>query len=164
MQRHCTVAALGGMAMEDVVAAHCSRLEGGISPAVRQLVLADGLVGLEAVARVHCQVQGHGTVAALGGMAMEDVVVRHCSRLEGGILPAVRQLVLADGLAGFEVVARVHRQMQRHCTVAALGGVAVEDVVAAHCSRLEGRVAPAVRKVVLTDGLAGFKGIARVHR
>ena len=84
---------------------------------------------------------------------MEHIVVRDGILQEHRVsTPRVRQLVLTDGIVNIACFARVHRQNQRHDTVAALSCLSIESIVTALGAFLEYRVSPFVWQLVLTDG------------
>ena len=95
---------------------------------------------------------------------MELEVARGCTRRENRVsAPRVRQFVLANGQVDITCFARVHRQMQRHDTVATLSRNSMELIVAALRICQEYRVSPCVRQLVLADGLVSFSGDDILH-
>ena len=88
-------------------------------PCIRQFAGADGLLIIHLIHRVHCQVQGHNTVATFGRTSVEHILITDGSRLENSIAPCVRQLAGADNGTFSLCIYRTHRHIPNNDAVAA---------------------------------------------
>ena len=121
MQGYDAVAAVYSLSVEHIVARYRTHLEGRVAPFVREFALADGCRFGLVVGRVHGQVQRHDAVAAVDRLSVEDVITRCRFCQESGISPSKWKFFLADSNILVLAVGRVHRQVQGHYAVAAIG-------------------------------------------
>ena len=101
VEREDAVAAMDGL---EGVAVDARDAVFSAAPVVGSLALADGDRRVHVVGRVDDQGEVEGAVATVEGLQVE---VAFAGGVQGDAFPDVRQLVVADGVALLEVVARV---------------------------------------------------------
>ena len=99
------------------------------------------------------QHKGHDTVASQRSSAGQHIYTALRTRFKNGIAPSIRQLLLTNLRIFHFILALIHHQVQSHEAVAAVDGVTGEEEITALATALKDRIAPGIRKILLTDGL-----------
>ena len=120
-----------------------------------------GLAAAEALADVQRKIDD--AVAALRGLATDDIGIGGGAHMEDGVIIGKRQPV-ATQVDGFVTLRRmVDSKVQRHHTVASMGARQMAHNSLRFTAFLEGRVAESIWQVIGADGRGEFAAIGRMN-
>ena len=159
-----TITARSGLTMERIGARNRTHCERSVAPLVVQIGTADVKGYRLFLCLVYGKMKDNNAVAAFGTLFLKQISSSQRTLFKAGITPLIWQIIGTDNLFHFLTVGRVHRKVQRDCTIATSNSLFFIHHILRSSTTRDDMPAPYDRQLVFANNQRFRLIIERIHR